>query len=287
MEAYQNIIRHRAPPVQGGARSLLLLNVGGEADRVLSLNPVSPDDVERLDDALKEVSRSDTAQLKDRFLARLRDGARTERGGAGLGLIEMARRSGGGLRHHWLRMEEGRRSLLLQACWGGSEQALLHPDQAAGIQADVLALDAVMVVRCGRSPSSDGATLRIMEREAAVPEALALAFHAAMEWLAEEAGDGPRALLLLGTAGKQRLVLAMSGKPEAMDAVLARVRRATAMGSPALEAQLRAALLGRRRDEHLSAALLELARAAGDSADTATFGEGRWLLWAVPVGDRR
>lgn len=91
VEAYQNIIRHRA---DNGGRSVLMLQRAGGGCVVSSFNPVTPAEGEALQQRLEGIRGLDLAQLKALFLQRLQSNSTSERGGAGLGLIEMARRSG-------------------------------------------------------------------------------------------------------------------------------------------------------------------------------------------------
>ncbi len=71
VEAYQNIIRHRAPLPEGIARgcgrSMFLLRCHPEAQQVIAQNPVSKSDLVELQDALDGLSGLDAAQLKERF----------------------------------------------------------------------------------------------------------------------------------------------------------------------------------------------------------------------------
>jgi hypothetical protein len=103
VEAYQNIIRHRAALPEtlanGNGRSVLLIRVFSGAHEVSTMNPVSNAEAEHVVEQLNGLEQLIPEQLKERYLESLKSDSRTERGGAGLGLIEMARRSGNALRH--------------------------------------------------------------------------------------------------------------------------------------------------------------------------------------------
>jgi len=103
VEAYQNVIRHRptlAPDIAaGGGRSLFLLRNAAGLNEVSTMNPVLRSEADALVADLEGLGALDTGQLKTRYLETLQQEGRTRRGGAGLGLIEMARRSGNTLRH--------------------------------------------------------------------------------------------------------------------------------------------------------------------------------------------
>lgn len=103
VEAYQNVIRHRPSSLAGsssrGCRCLLLLRSAPGLNEVTTMNPILRSDAEDLVAELKGLGALDRDQLKTRYLETLQREGRTRRGGAGLGLIEMARRSGNVLRH--------------------------------------------------------------------------------------------------------------------------------------------------------------------------------------------
>jgi hypothetical protein len=103
VELYQNIIRHRASlsiDLQDRAgRSLFLLRSNAHGQEVTSMNPIPKRERALLEQQLNALEGMDAEALKERFLDSLQRGSRTMRGGAGLGLIEMARRSGRPLRH--------------------------------------------------------------------------------------------------------------------------------------------------------------------------------------------
>lgn len=286
VEAYQNIIRHRARLSGRMGRSLLLLRVTRDADLVLSLDPVHSSEQALVEQALREIGASDLVQLKQRFLARLRDGTRTLRGGAGLGLIEMARRSGGALQHDWLALNEDHRLLLLQAVMGGADGHALPPATADELQALAADLGVVLAHARGVSPAADAAMLRIMEREVPESETLLRVFHAASEWLGAESGALVQALLLCATEAGQGLIIAVKGPRASMELLSQRVRQAAALGNAELAAMQRHALLGRPAAEGMSAAFIELVRASGAALSIDVLGgeSQAWLLWRIPLG---
>lgn len=102
VEAYQNIIRHRAHDIEAGrpgARSLFALRHASDVRQVAAMNPVCHKETGSLQRLLSGLDGLDRSQLKELFLERLQAKEVRDRGGAGLGLIEMARRSGHSLQH--------------------------------------------------------------------------------------------------------------------------------------------------------------------------------------------
>lgn len=102
VEAYQNIVRHRAPlpaGMEAAGRSLMVLRSSGHSHEIIAMNPVRHSEQPKLEQLLAHLHKLDVEQLKELFLERLQGNSTSQRGGAGLGLIEMARRSGEKLWH--------------------------------------------------------------------------------------------------------------------------------------------------------------------------------------------
>jgi Family of unknown function (DUF6272) len=101
VEAYQNILRHSTPlPPQlahGAGRSMFVMRCGEHGQCVVAANAVKKEEVPRLREALSRLQGMGAAQLKALFLSGLQAEHQQPRRGAGLGLIEMARRSGSDL----------------------------------------------------------------------------------------------------------------------------------------------------------------------------------------------
>ena len=167
VEAYQNILRHRTSldPVleRGSGRSLFMLRCGTEGQQVIAMNPVKKSDLPKLKVTLEKLQGMHPSQLKSLFLSGLQNNEEQPRRGAGLGLIEMARRSGNDLGYSFHEVGEEHELFVLSIRTGNpgrSEQVLneakaIH-DTAAG--QDLLALfigEYPMTVRT--------ALLRVME----------------------------------------------------------------------------------------------------------------------------
>ncbi len=101
VEAYQNIIRHKAllPPQleHGQGRSLFILRCNDQGQHVVAMNAVVKSELPALRSTIDSLKGLSAEQLKSLFLAGLQKPESTARRGAGLGLIEMTRRSGSDL----------------------------------------------------------------------------------------------------------------------------------------------------------------------------------------------
>lgn len=291
VEAYQNILRHRADlpasVLHGAGRSLFALRVGEYSDEVITIDAVTMADVAVLESMLGQIGRSDIAQLKNLFLARLRDGARTARGGAGLGLIEMARRSAKGLHTDWLPLDERHRLFLLQMMIGAASAAITEKSTLERMHALVGELDLLIACRCMDSAEAQEAVLRMAEGEAEGEDArrIAHAFLAANAWLRKR-GYSEKAFLAL-TRERDVPVVAVVIKIEQQEAALLQDQlvRIGLMPETERDFRFRQALLGRTASVDIDPDLLELARLAHGAIDAQVFPDeaSAWLLFSVRI----
>jgi hypothetical protein len=99
-ECFQNVIRHQEQPslmIAGGKPSSSMFMVRHHHQyeySIASVNLVRNERVAPLQSKLGNLSRLDGVELRKMYLDLLPAGEHSEKGGAGLGLIEMARRSG-------------------------------------------------------------------------------------------------------------------------------------------------------------------------------------------------
>jgi hypothetical protein len=149
VESYQNIVRHRAPLppalMRTSGRSLFVLRMDDLGSEVITMNPVLPEEAEQLRTNLDLLGEMDQEGLKERSLQGLHRGQRTSRGGAGLGLIEMTRRSGHVLRYRFTEGGPGFTLFTLRASLGErspkeDDDALPDRLHAAIVRSDILLL---------------------------------------------------------------------------------------------------------------------------------------------------
>lgn len=98
VEAFQNIIRHRAPLPPGhpwaGFRSMFLLRTLRRGHVLITCNPVTDAQARRLQHLLANLRNKDASELKELYLEGMQRQRTPGRRGAGLGFIEMVRRTG-------------------------------------------------------------------------------------------------------------------------------------------------------------------------------------------------
>ena len=97
VEALQNIVKHSDELVDGQMRShAAIFLIGKEANRysIMSGNPIQKKNVEALKAKLEHINSLDKDGLKDLYKEIIKNTTISDKGGAGLGFVDMARKSG-------------------------------------------------------------------------------------------------------------------------------------------------------------------------------------------------
>ena len=103
-ESFQNIIRHKKKRTR--SKKLFSLRNIEQTFYITSANQIDDDGIPRLEEKLKTINQLNEAELKVFYMDVLSDGKLTEKGGAGIGLIEMARRTGNPLEYRFIPHRE-------------------------------------------------------------------------------------------------------------------------------------------------------------------------------------
>jgi len=270
VEAYQNIVRHRAPvPAdleQGPGRSMFVLRSAAARHKVIAVNPVSNADAARLTTDLGNLGRMSMEQMKEVFLNGLKSEERTERGGAGLGLIEMSRRSGKPLRYGFSPLSADRQLFTLQVLIGKGAEWKSPPEAVFNMHQWVAQEGISVLFRGHLDAGEQEVVLRIIERDLdddhSRADARTRAFLAVMELLENlgPVGEGP--MIMMGRVGtKVTLVLATPLPLPAAQRLVASVNEVNAMDAQTLQRRYRDILLGRGAPaDTILLGLVELAR---------------------------
>lgn len=109
VEGLQNITRHQFYEHSGSAYEggLFIINRKPEAYSITYGNWVSADVRAMLEDKLSVIVNKDPAELKEYYLEILSNSSFSDKGGAGLGLVDMARKSSGRLIYHFEPVDDG------------------------------------------------------------------------------------------------------------------------------------------------------------------------------------
>ncbi len=279
VEAYQNIVRHRAKLSgamdRSAGRCLFMLRCKPAGDEVVAIDPIAENETGTLNEVLSRIGGSDLKQLKELFLDRLRDGTRTIRGGAGLGLIEMARRSGNGMRHNLLPLDHDHRLFVLQVMVGAHADQAMPLDEVVRLHSLVAANDLLFMCRCARSAAAQEAILDMIDKDMDQTrrngEVLKRAFLAAADWLTGPAMTERTFVALARDQGNHTLVAGGSMPPADVQRLLNGVDRINALAPTDRERHYRNKLLGRPNIAQLDTGLLDLARCSTEPLRAVTF----------------
>jgi hypothetical protein len=97
VEALQNIVKHSDELVDGQIRShAAIFLIGKEKDRysIMSGNPIRKENIDKLKTALEHINNLDKDGLKELYKEIIKNTTISDKGGAGLGFVDMARKSG-------------------------------------------------------------------------------------------------------------------------------------------------------------------------------------------------
>ena len=270
VEAFQNILRHRSTDADG-PRSLFLVRSRPGRRSVAAVNPMVPGEEGGLEELLQRIGSADAAGLKRMFLERLGDSARNPRGGAGLGLIEMARRSGHKLRHRIVQRTDGTALFHLEVVLGevegeGEEEAL---DALQRLYEVVERQRIVLHFRQPGAPAILEAVLKVLADdldEQGRGDARRQAFLAGTDLLRQLCDRGPgrlNGLQLQRLNGDLQLELDCELIDEVSGRLATEVAELNAMDTLAVRQRYRRAMLGEAQgSEPHDYALLDLVRLA-------------------------
>lgn len=97
VESLQNIVKHSDELIDGETRShAAIFLIGREANRytIMSGNPIRKTNIPKLKQTLEKINALDKEGLKDLYKDIIKNTTISEKGGAGLGFVDMARKSG-------------------------------------------------------------------------------------------------------------------------------------------------------------------------------------------------
>jgi hypothetical protein len=109
VEALQNIVKHSDELVDGQIRNhSAIFLIGKESNRysIMTGNPIRKENVSKLNGALDRINSLDKDGLKDLYKEIIKNTTISEKGGAGLGFVDMARKSGEKLEFEFPEMNE-------------------------------------------------------------------------------------------------------------------------------------------------------------------------------------
>ena len=107
VEALQNIVKHSDELVDGTIKSHAAIFLIGRDEKrysIMSGNPIRKENIDRLNTALEKINSLGKDGLKDLYKEIIKNTTISEKGGAGLGFVDMARKSGEKLEYSFPEM---------------------------------------------------------------------------------------------------------------------------------------------------------------------------------------
>ena len=113
VECLQNLYHHIDKEKEGPSTSeideqsaIFMIAKDGNQYSIMTGNYMDSVDVDKLEDKLKLINSMDKDELKQYYKTVLADGQRSDKGTAGLGMIDIARKSGQKLEYHFLPVDD-------------------------------------------------------------------------------------------------------------------------------------------------------------------------------------
>jgi hypothetical protein len=117
VECLQNISRHADDYETGNClysgKGIFLVSNTTDAFHITTGNAVLKDKIEAITKMIDCINEMDDPQLKDLYMKQMREGSLSEKGGAGLGLIDIRRKTGNKLDYHFLPFSDNLSFFLL------------------------------------------------------------------------------------------------------------------------------------------------------------------------------
>ena len=131
-ECFQNVVRHGSADVNSDFFSLgtdsFIIRFKGNTCYIASENAIPNDQIEGLRSKLDQVNTYDQDELKAIYKQILEGGEISEKGGAGLGLIEMARKTGNKLHYSFKELDDKDSLFYLMLVLRHGEEEETSPD---------------------------------------------------------------------------------------------------------------------------------------------------------------
>jgi hypothetical protein len=107
VEALQNIVKHSDELIDGAIHSHAAIFLIGRDEKQYSImagNPIRKGNIDKLKGALEKINTLDKDGLKELYKEIIKNTTISEKGGAGLGFVDMARKSGEKLEYEFPEM---------------------------------------------------------------------------------------------------------------------------------------------------------------------------------------
>ena len=116
IEILQNLTKHSASLFHevNISKGMFILGKDEKAYYIITANKVTNKDIPRLSDSINMVNTAAIEKLNEMYKYQLREGRMSEKGGAGLGLIDIARKTNKPIQYHFLPLDNSRHYFVLK-----------------------------------------------------------------------------------------------------------------------------------------------------------------------------
>ena len=131
IEILQNITKHSSSLFHeiNISKGMFILGKDEKAYYIITANKISNEDIPRLSDAINMVNTAAIEKLNEMYKYQLREGRMSKKGGAGLGLIDIARKTNKPLEYHFLPLDNFKHYFVLKVSIDSAIQnALTEPE---------------------------------------------------------------------------------------------------------------------------------------------------------------
>lgn len=139
LENLQNISRHGARP-EKAVTSLVVYSKTTDGYTVSTGNLIKKDDVPGLSRSLEKINNLDPEKIREVYRTMLLDSSIGHRGGAGLGLIEMARKTGNKLEYDFLPVDDRYSYFVLSKTVDAGGKSVFSPGSGTSFSGRKIAL---------------------------------------------------------------------------------------------------------------------------------------------------
>lgn len=140
-ECFQNIVRHSAKKHNSDLISdvpeMFVFKAKENIQQVISTNAIREDYVTILRSKLESIHNLSAQELKNLYIEVIKNGQRTERGGAGLGLIDMARKSGMAPAYYFDHLGNGFSNFFFQVNIPDKNSTEVFPDHVISLDSAI------------------------------------------------------------------------------------------------------------------------------------------------------
>jgi len=108
VETLQNMNKHsdELANQHNSGRGLFMIGKKEDVYYIITSNKITTENKESLEKILEKINDATPSELKQMYKKQIKEGRLSEKGGAGLGLIDIARKTGQGHRYHFIPFDE-------------------------------------------------------------------------------------------------------------------------------------------------------------------------------------